>query len=212
MPLKTDTFKVPEIRIKHGWLLQNAFKFYTEKISEYKDIKTPTLEEVKNIEKNRQEIWKTNEKKIIIGMQEISGLHFHQNLIDVYLVFGAQAAFSDPMVLSTKYEGDNFIDVLTHEILHRLLTDNTENIKWFKWIKETYPKHAHDFTAMAHILVHAIHKEIYLTILKSPERLQKDIETCEKWPSYKIAWDIVETEGHLHIITKFKEMYAKQLV
>lgn len=197
--------KIPEIRFQYGWLLTNAFYFLRKQIPKFKKEKPPTWNEMKSVVAERRRLWKKNEKKLITAMQKISGLNFYQNLIDVYLISGYGGAFSDPLTMNIKkYEGERFVDILTHEILHRLLTDNIQNKNGGSWPYKAYPR-IKDKTTLHHILVHAIHKEIYLAVLKRPDRLKRDMEECQKWPSYKRAWDIVEQDGHMNIIERFKK-------
>lgn len=200
--------KIPEIRIKHGWLLQSAFVKYMMQVPEYKDKKVPSDEKMKDIIKNRQELWQPVGEKILTAMQEITGLNFYKNIIDVYVVFGWKSAFSDPLTMSIKYEGDDFIDTLTHEILHTLLDDNIQKAFAREWTKEQYPEVTEE-RATSHIVLHAIHKKIFLDIIKSPERLKKDIDESQDSPGYKLAWDIVERDGYENIINRFKASYAK---
>ncbi len=151
----------------------------------------------------RQDTWKNVERDIVVGVQNISGLNFYQNLIDVYFVSGFNGALSDPMVISLKFEGDRLVDVLTEEIIHRLLTDNVQKKNGSIWARNNYPDQT-DKMVTNHILVNAIHKEIYLNVLESPDRLKRHIDSLNS-PSYKTAWDIVEKEGHLNIIRKFRD-------
>jgi hypothetical protein len=66
-------------------------------------------------------------------------------------------------------------------------------------------------TALLHLPVHAIHKAIYLDVLKAPERLERDIEDCKKFDkkanSYVAAWDYVEKHGYENIIKQLKNSY-----
>lgn len=196
--------KIPEIRFSNGWLLTSAFMAYREEIKRFKNKRAPSWKKMSKIVSVREKIWKKSEKKIITAMQKITGLNFYQNLIDVYIVYGWRTAFSDPMVIGMRYEDEDFIDVLTHEILHRLITDNIQGKNGGSWPAKIYPK-IKDTRTIHHILVHAIHKEIYLNVLKRPDRLAKDIEKCQKWPSYKRAWQIIEKDGHSNIIEKFRK-------
>ncbi len=200
---------IPEIRIKHGWLLQNSVMNLREKIPELKHKKAPSKEKIERIISNRRKIWNKNEKKIIDGMKKITGLDFYANTIDVYMIFGLKGAFSDPLVINIGYEKNAFIDTLTHELIHRILTDNKLKTNGSFWTRKNFPK-IKDNKALNHILVHAVHKAIYLDILKSPKRLKFDIEKCQKWPSYKLAWEIVEKKGYKNIISDFKK-YCKQI-
>jgi hypothetical protein len=188
--------KIPEIRFKNGWFLTTTF---------LKGSKLPSYSKMDKRTQRLHKTWNAEEKKIIRGMQKIAGLNFYQNLIDVYIVAGLEHAFSDPMVIGTRYtKGEKFVDVLTHELLHRLITDNTQNKNGGFWPHKLFPK-IEDHRVITHILVHALHKELYLKVLKRPDRLRADIKECQQWPSYREAWNIVEKEGSLNIIKKFRE-------
>ena len=177
---KLKPIEVPEIRFHNAWLLTDAFVTYTKQIEKFKDRPVPSWEGIQErIDKN-SEIWRKGEKEIVTAMQKIVGLNFYQNIIDVYIVYGWKSAFSSPMVLSMRYEGEEFIDVLTHELLHRLITDNIQKKKYKEWLSETYPE-VTDKSTLNHIAIHAIHKEIYLNVLKRPDRLEFDLKKCENW-------------------------------
>ena len=201
---KLRPIKIPEIRFENGWLLTNAFMAYREEIKRFKGSRAPTFAKMARLIKDREKEWKKVGRKILRAMQRIAGLNFYQNLIDVYFVYGWRAAFSNPMVLSMRYQGEEFIDILTHELLHRLLTDNIQGKDGGLWLAKIYPG-AKDIKVACHVLVHAIHKEIYLTVLKRPDRLKYDVNKCQDWPAYKRAWQIVTTHGHLNIIDRFKK-------
>lgn len=123
-------------------------------------------------------------------MCELLGLEFHQNTIDVYAAPWFRA-FSDPMVVGVKFSDSEFVSALTHELLHRLLTDNTSARNdgpgllhdWAKMFGE-----GHDIKTLVHIPVHASLEAIYLDVLGEPERLEADIAMCQKNPPYKQAW------------------------
>jgi hypothetical protein len=199
-----EPIQFPEIRFKNGALLTRAFNELIRQIPDQKDSQLAGWEEInQTIEKNRS-LWKDKEVGIVTAMQKIAGLNFYKNLIDVYLVDGHKSGFSDPLVLSYKYHGEGFIDVMAHELLHVLLTDNKQGRDGSVWARRAYPE-IEDRLVTNHILVHAIHKEIYLNTLKRPDRLKHDIEKCQKWPAYKTSWEIVERDGHINIIEGFKK-------
>jgi hypothetical protein len=207
---KLKPIKIPEIRIKWGWLLTDAFYKLRKQIPGFENENPPTWEETKKVVANRKEIWEKVEKKIIVAMQKIAGLNFYQNIIDIYLIDGHKSAFSEPLAINYKYHDEGFIDVVTHELLHRLLTDNVQNKNGGLWPHKVYTE-VKDRVTLNHILVHAIHKEIYLKTLKQPRRLEYDIRKCDKYPAYKAAWDIVEKEGHITIIEAFKKSKKTKL-
>ncbi len=144
-----------------------------------------------------REAW-LNEHDIIFAEFEKMGFDFgHEISIPAYLVANV-GSFSDPLCLDIKHSPKEIVDILTHELIHRLITDNP-NVN-FKAIAKDYPEHGPLVTN--HILVHAIHMKIYLN-LGWGDRLRKDIEYCKKYRDYKQAWSIVLREGPDEIIRKY---------
>lgn len=204
-----DDGKLPTIRIKDAWLLrQNASKHLHELWGKGKVLAND--EWMGKRVKEYRDAWKPFEQKILTSMTEILGLSFRQNIIDVNIApwFGA---FSDPMVIGVMREPDVFVDTLTHELLHRLLTDNTaiphETMLLTEWQKLFGKEHS--FGMVVHIPVHAVHKAIYLDVLKEPERLKRDVAENNKHNAadYIGAWDYVEKHGYKEIIKKLKKSY-----
>lgn len=203
--------ELPVIRIKDAWLLrENASKHLHELWG-----KDTELADDKWIEKRvaqYQKAWKPLEQNILLGMTGLLGLSFRQNIIDVSIAPWFNA-FSDPMVIGVMQEPDVFVDTLTHELLHRLLTDNTaiphETLLLSEWQK-LFGKN-HTFGTTVHIPVHAVHKAIYLDVLKAPERLERDIEANKKYDAkdYVAAWDYVEKHDYKEIIKKLKQSYTQ---
>jgi len=183
--------ELPVIRIKDAWLLrEHASKHLHELWG-----KDKKLADDKWMEKrvaDYQKAWKPVEQKILMGMTEKLGLSFRQNIIDVNIAPWFNA-FSDPMVIGVMQEPDVFVDTLTHELLHRLLTDNTaiphETLLLSEWQK-LFGKN-HTFGTVVHIPVHAVHKAIYLDVLKDPKRLERDIANNKQYEAtdYIAAWD-----------------------
>jgi hypothetical protein len=201
--------ELPEIRIKDAWLLrENASKHLHELWG--KDSK---LADDKWMEKRVAEYhkaWQPFEQKILTGMTETLGLSFRQNIIDVNIAPWFNA-FSDPMVIGVMQEPDVFIDTLTHELLHRLLTDNTaiphETLLLGEW-QNLFGKN-HSFSTTVHIPVHAVHKAIYLDFLNAPERLKRDIANNKKYDAadYVAAWNYVEKHDYKEIIKQLQKSY-----
>ncbi len=196
----------PEIRIKNAWLLKDATSVHLHELWAEPGEKLADDDKIDEIVEEYTKAWKPYEKKIIEGMCDILGLKFRQNIIDVYIAPWF-LAFSDPMVIGIKSKPDRFVDILTHEILHRLLTDNTkdEYPMEYKAIWGKLFGKDHSFVTLVHIPVHAVHKAILLDVLNEPERLERDIELCSKHKDYKDAWDYVEKHGYKEIVEKLKE-------
>lgn len=201
---------LPEIRIKDAWLLRQVVSVPLNELwGEGKPLRTD--KEYAKIVAGYKDAWQPLEQKILGGMCEILGLTFRQNIIDVYIAPRFHA-FSDPMVIGVTYESDKFVDTLTHELLHRLLTDNTKvpsDTRFLAEWKKLFGK-SHTFNTLVHIPVHAIHKAIYLDVLNEPRRLKRDVKFVKDYndTDYIKAWEYVESNDYKEIIKKLKQSYS----
>lgn len=195
----------PHIRIQYSWLLENAL--FSRADEETKN-SLPSPTETEKIAEDYRLAWQALENKILTGLRDLTGLEFWLELIDVY-VAPRTRAFSEPLVIGTHYEPDMAIDVLTHELIHKLLTDNT------KCQHNKQPSLKHIFNdemsdhVETHVIVHAIHKAIYLDVLQEPSRLERDLENCRKLnaQAYLESWEYVEKYGYQEVIEKVKKAY-----
>jgi hypothetical protein len=201
--------KNPEIRIKDAWLLrENASAYLNELLGEGLPLRSD--EEYRKIVDDYRTAWQPFEQTILDGMQTLLDLRFRQQIIDVYIAPWF-SAFSDPMVIGVVNLPDVFIDVLSHELLHRLLMDNT-TVPYDKFLppewQKLFGKHHSDVT-LIHIPVHAALKSIYLDTLQAPERLARDIQRSKDngATDYAAAWEYVEQQGYNEIVYKLKESY-----
>lgn len=202
---------IPEVRIRASFLLNGAVvSLLLPGLKESGNEKAATEEFIKETVETYNSSWAPYEKRILSGMCEILDLEFKQNIIDAYVApFGH--SFSDPMVISTKYSGDRFIDVFTHEITHRLLTDNTKitpgpDRKILKTWKELFGDDI-AWNTLVHIPVHAMLEYIFIDVLNEPERLERDITFCKQFPAYDDAWKYVKQEGYMTILKKLRDSY-----
>lgn len=198
----------PQIRIKNGWLIYQNASVHLHKLWG-KNKKLASMKEVDLKILSYQKAWDKHEKQIMEGMQKILGLKFNQNIIDVYIAPWFDA-FSDPMVIGNKFDPEYFVDVLTHELLHRLLTDNTK-IKKIRLIpkwKKCFGKN-HNLTTLVHIPVHATQKAIFIEILKQPSRAKRDFEKMKelKAKDYISSWQYVEKNDYRDLIKRVKSVY-----
>ena len=197
-------YKLPEIRFKSSFLLAPIIKSHIE-VQKWEVLSDESLEaSIEEVKKT----WNTSGEQILNGICEITGLEFYQDIIDVYLALGYRGGISDPLIISARVRDKTFLSLLTHEILHRLLTDNTKSIDvktiWEKMFPEVSSRKVRN-----HIVLHAIHKELLLSILDDKEELNKIIAFNQKFEPYKISWDIVERKGHKTIVDEFKAYYIK---
>lgn len=202
-------YNLPEIRIKDAWLLrENASQHLHKLWGKNRVLANDAL--MQKIVKDYKKAWAPFETKILKGMTDILDLSFRQNIIDVYIAPWFNA-FSDPLVIGVTREPYEFVDTLTHELIHRLLTDNTKLkpkadliAQWQKMFGKQ-----NSFTTLVHIPVHSVHKAIYLDILKDKDHLQRDISDCFKHghQDYVDAWDYVQKHDYRKINESLKLSY-----
>jgi len=202
---------LPTIRINDAWLLrENTSVHLNELWGAGKPLRSD--EEYAKYAEAYIKAWQPYEQKVLTGITDTLDLSFRQNIIDVYIAPWFRA-FSDPLVIGVMQKPDGFIDILTHELIHRLLTDNTtiphETMLLEPWQK-LFGKN-HSFGVTVHIPVHAVHKAIYLDVLNEPNRLERDIATNKKFNAtdYVKAWDYVEKNGYKEIIQKLRNSYTE---
>jgi len=202
---------LPTIRIKDGWLLrENASKHLHELWAAKDDVLADDVWMEKRVAEY-EKAWQTHEKQILTHLCDMLDLTYRQNIIDVYIAPWFHA-FSDPLVIGVTQEPDEFIDTLTHELTHRLLTDNTAIPYQTNILKPAWEKlfgKEHSFTCLVHIPIHAINKAIYLDVLKQPYRLERDIAFSKKLGAtdYLAAWDFVQEHDYQEIIDKLVQSY-----
>lgn len=200
------TRKYPEIRFKNPWLLMKTLDpVLRPAYAATDDENLLSSEFILGRIERYENAWRPLEEKMLVGMCDAFNLEFRQNVIDIY-VAPFRTSFSDPMVISTKVSADVVGNVIAHELLHRLLTDNTSHK--YEGAEEASERLAsifggeHDKVTLFHIGVHAGLKALYLDVLGDSARLRWDIEKCWQYPSYKEAWDYVELHGYRQIIAQ----------
>ena len=185
----------PLINIRHGKLLGPFFAEYIKQ--KYPDFIFPTEEQVFGKIKIFREYCEKYNEIIIEALYEITSLQFKRNIIDVFVISATNRDMSAPIIIRSRYEPDEFLDVLIHELLHVFLGDNK--------IKQ-YEIEGESERTKNHITLFAIHKYIYLDLLKEPYRLERNIKKSNEGDNkdYARAWEIVNNLDYLQIIKNIK--------
>ena len=70
-------------------------------------------------------MWRKDEEKLLKELADISGLRWQEKSMACYVV-GRCIPFSDPLTIKVYKELplNYFVDVLTHELIHQLFTQN----------------------------------------------------------------------------------------
>ena len=195
-------YNFPRILIRYNRFLDPIFIEYCKLQPKWKDWVPPAKEVVLKRVDAYEESWKKEEEKILQGLYDVSGLGFQRNIIDIHIVSGNPRQFSNPIVIKSGYEQRDFVDTLTHELIHVLLTDNRINKRYT--VDPQYQEEP--LTVKNHILLHAFLKAIFLDILGDSSRLDANLKRSQSHSTneYSRAWDIVEKEGYKEIIARFR--------
>ncbi len=166
--------------------------------------------------KRIEPVWRKIEQNIFDYCEEITGLKWKKEKIPVYVIkISSIMPISDPLTIPIQFQSgkdifllspERFIDMMIHELIHNLLIQNDKEIgDYFGFILEKYKKEKFDTTI--HLLVHAIHKKIFLKYFDE-ERLNNEIKMSSFYPDYKRSWEIVNEKGEDSIIREFKNYLA----
>lgn len=191
---------IPEIKIRYSWIYDSKWR-EIYKLRKGKEV-YPKWERVARYSREIKNPWKRIEKRVLRGISKISGLKWKEKEIIVYVV-GRCRPFSIPLTIPMKEDKKDFIDILVHELIHNIFTQNRKIFERYRrYANKKYKKL--DMSTLNHIPLFAIHKKILLESF-SKKRVEKELEKAgkSKHPEYKKAWDIVEKEGYKEIIEEF---------
>lgn len=191
---------LPQIRIKYAWLLANsASVVMNEKWGDGTPLRSSEVFE--KIAAKYEKWWRPHNDQILQAMCDILQLEFRQNIIDVN-VAPWFSPISDPMVVGPAFKTANeFVNTLTHEMIHRLLTDNTTYPYYYDFVSQWREMFGgeHIQNTLVHIPVHAAMEALYNKIDR-PDLLALDIEQTKQYEAYKDAWVYVKKVGYKTIL------------
>jgi hypothetical protein len=143
--------------------------------------------------------WRRIEKKILKELENVTGLKWQESHIYIYVTSGV-GWFSAPLTISIVKDADFMVEMLIHELIHRILSENENwNIIKTKWLKLMGKYKKENRNIRIHIPVNAIHKHIYLKFF-SQKKLELEIKRVKDDKDYARAWEIVQSEGYKEII------------
>lgn len=205
----------PEIRINYAYFLRGISEIL-DKHYNPGNSQLASWEQCQEWTKAYRAEWEKHQGKILTALHDILGLKFYRDVIDVSLAqyFIPQ---SDPLIMHFRNEPDLFVDVLTHELIHILLTDNNVlqlnnhecKVDLIKIWQELFGAN-YNFGTLVHIPVHAVLKSLYIDYLNDKSRLERDIEKAKEidnGKNYVNAWEYVNDNDYKEIVNKLKNCY-----
>ena len=143
--------------------------------------------------------WRRIEKKILKEIENATGLKWQESHIYIYITSDV-GWFSAPLTMSITEDTDVMLDMLIHELIHRILSEN-ENWVIIKrrWVKLLGKYKKENTNARIHVPIHAIHKHIFLKFFNQ-KRLELEIKRVKDDKDYARAWEIVQSGDYTKII------------
>ncbi len=187
--------KYPKITFRYSWIYDQTWKEF------YPDKNYPKMEKTLEFMSKLEKSWRKYEKKILLELSKITKLPWTEKEILIYVV-GNKVPFSDPLTISIRPNLDYCVDILTHELIHRITyTNNPINtMRSWNYFNRKYKKE--NIVTIHHIPTIAFHWHIYLNLFNK-KRLENDRKFQNKFKEYQKAWDIVEKEEYQKIIKEF---------
>lgn len=205
------TSSLPDVRIKHGWLLEIT----TYRLWELTPKPRPPYPSEAQVQKRLREYratWDVHGDRLLEALCQRFNLRFRQSEIEMFIVRNA-LPIASPLTIDTRRAPQHFLDLACHELLHRLFANNTLGLAPRKIFPKMFPGEAHN--VQGHVLVHAGLQYLYEEVWKQPSRTHRDINIARArqtrrirpTPDYARSWQIVEKRGYRELIAEFKSHY-----
>lgn len=196
---------IPKIIFRYSPIYDSDYR-NSDKIKkklEDKGLTYPSAKEIFHEIEKIKPLWGKIESEVLKAISRITGLKWKEKDITCYVI-GYGRSFSDPLTIRLHETPELFIDTLVHEMIHQIQIQNNDLAKkWYSYLDKVHNNETN--LTKNHIIVHAIHKKIYLELFNE-DRLKLDIKTSQNDVDYARSWEIVEKEGYENIIKKFKEL------
>ena len=198
---------IPKVIFKYAYPFdQNRRDLYKERgWSDY-----PVTDQVRKRVEEYEALWADFNKddKIIKRIIEFLGVNYPRD-IEAYVFGTGMQPMSTPFLIPIigkrgNYTGDQFIELIVHELIHIFAAGTQENPKlknYWKIIRETYKDEP--VLVQNHLIVYAV-VETILTELFGKEKMKELIKVDS--PEYQRSIELTEQLGPEKIIDEFKNL------
>jgi hypothetical protein len=175
-------------------------------VGRFYDLDTLPKETVDRVLSTAADVWDKDGGRIITELSDVAGLPWQEDKIPCYLVSDCFYSFSDPLTVPlSKHspEEPGFVDIVSHELIHRLLHSNEDCLKDVKqFVKQTFP----DIKPKTevHLILYGIQSQAWQNLF-GDERRQNLIATVPEIKSYQKAWQMVQEIGYEKVVDEFRK-------
>ena len=191
----------PRVIFRYSWIYDEHWRslpaMYWRKRRPY-----PSAKKIEAYARRLEKAWRPTESKLLREMSRVTGLPWKQERQLCYVV-GRAIPFSDPLTIPVYRIARGGVDVLTHEMIHRLFSQEGN----FQKISRPWQRYAQryrheDPNTKIHIYLSAIHQHLLLKFF-GRKRWQEEVRFARGRSAYSRTWDIVAEVGYQKILSDF---------
>ena len=123
--------RIPRVNFVYSYIYDSTLSSLMKKRYEYSRRKA-AMSYIKRLDK----AFGRHSAKALAGMSEVSGLKWRKDQIEAYVVKYAPYSFSIPLTLRMYRGMDLCVAILVHELVHNLVQQNSDRIRYRKLFKD----------------------------------------------------------------------------
>jgi len=135
------------INIKYSKLLDPFIK--PSVLERYPDYEFPTIEAVKEKVKLFRKVYEEKGVDLIKEMEKFTGYSFKDYPIDCHIVSAISRDMSSPLIIRSRYNEDEFLESLLHELVHILYGQN--KVPFITGYDDTVSNHIPVYRILRHL-------------------------------------------------------------
>ncbi|PIR45565.1 MAG: hypothetical protein COV09_00780 [Candidatus Vogelbacteria bacterium CG10_big_fil_rev_8_21_14_0_10_50_13] len=187
---------MPTIILDTSELLEELLKPFADK----QKIPIIPFVEVNRRLNNYKELWEKEGHLLLESLCNKLGVFYDEKTISVWVSGSIVGGYSAPIIVSSNKDMESVIDLITHELIHRLAYRNKNNWSYEDNLRSIVDDK--ERIVFNHVYVYALHQYLLTETIKDPKRLTREKKIAMNNPANKAAWELVEEIGYPKIIEK----------